>query len=73
MERTNLVEEARRLSTFDRIISRGGVLEAMETGCLRGKIQDESLLYEQRKHDGALPITGVKAGAGSCRAVITDI
>ena len=38
---------------------RGGVLGAMETGYQRGKIQDESMLYEQRKHDGTLPIVGV--------------
>ncbi|MBO0748597.1 MAG: methylmalonyl-CoA mutase, partial [Acidimicrobiaceae bacterium] len=25
----------------------------------RGKIQDESMRYEQRKHDGSLPIVGV--------------
>jgi methylmalonyl-CoA mutase len=32
---------------------------AMETGYQRGRIQDESMLYEQRKHDGTLPIIGV--------------
>ena len=31
----------------------------METGYQRGRIQDESLYYEQRKHDGSLPIVGV--------------
>jgi methylmalonyl-CoA mutase len=31
----------------------------METGYQRGRIQDESMLYEQRKHDGTLPIIGV--------------
>ncbi len=31
----------------------------METGYQRGKIQDESILYEQRKHEGTLPIVGV--------------
>jgi methylmalonyl-CoA mutase len=31
----------------------------METGYQRGRIQDESMLYEQRKHDGSLPIVGV--------------
>jgi methylmalonyl-CoA mutase len=31
----------------------------METGYQRGKIQDESMLYEHRKHDGTLPIIGV--------------
>jgi isobutyryl-CoA mutase len=35
------------------------VLGAMETGYQRGKIQDESMLYEHRKHDGSLPIVGV--------------
>jgi methylmalonyl-CoA mutase len=55
---TDLVEEA-VLAEFDRIAERGGVLGAMETGYQRGRIQDESLLYEQRKHDGTLPIVGV--------------
>ena len=32
---------------------------AMETGYQRGRIQDESMLYEHRKHDGSLPIVGV--------------
>ncbi|WP_446665985.1 fused isobutyryl-CoA mutase/GTPase IcmF [Flexivirga sp. B27] len=57
-ELTDLVEEA-VLMEFDRIAERGGVLGAMETGYQRGKIQDESLLYEHRKHDGSLPIVGV--------------
>ena len=55
---TDLVEEA-VLAEFDRLAERGGVLGAMETGYQRGRIQDESLLYEQRKHDGTLPIVGV--------------
>ena len=57
-ELTDLVEEA-VLAEFDRISERGGVLGAMETGYQRGKIQDESMLYEHRKHDGSLPIVGV--------------
>lgn len=57
-ELTDLVEEA-VLAEFDRLSDRGGVLGAMETGYQRGKIQDESLLYEHRKHDGSLPIIGV--------------
>jgi methylmalonyl-CoA mutase len=44
---------------FESIAERGGVLGAMETMYQRGKIQDESLLYETRKHDGSLPIVGV--------------
>jgi len=57
-ELTDLVEEA-VLTEFDRISERGGVLGAMELGYQRGRIQDESMLYEQRKHDGSLPIIGV--------------
>jgi methylmalonyl-CoA mutase len=57
-ELTDLVEEA-VLSEFDRISDRGGVLGAMETGYQRGKIQEESLFYEHKKHDGSLPIIGV--------------
>ncbi len=55
---TDLVEEA-VLAEFDRMTERGGVLGAMETGYQRGRIQDESMLYEQRKHDGSLPLVGV--------------
>ena len=31
----------------------------METGYQRGKIQEESLYYEHKKHDGSYPIVGV--------------
>ncbi|MDH2426257.1 fused isobutyryl-CoA mutase/GTPase IcmF [Sphaerisporangium sp. TRM90804] len=55
---TDLVEEA-VLAEFERLSDRGGVLGAMETGYQRGRIQDESMLYETRKHDGSLPIIGV--------------
>jgi isobutyryl-CoA mutase len=57
-ELTDLVEEA-VLQEFERIAERGGVLGAMETGYQRGKIQEESMLYEEQKHDGTLPIIGV--------------
>ncbi|MEU1210430.1 fused isobutyryl-CoA mutase/GTPase IcmF [Nocardia sp. NPDC005825] len=57
-ELTDLVEEA-VLREFERISERGGVLGAMETGYQRGRIQDESMLYERRKHDGSLPLIGV--------------
>ena len=57
-ELTDLVEEA-VLAEFEQISARGGVLGAMETGYQRGRIQDESMLYEQRKHDGTLPLIGV--------------
>lgn len=57
-ELTELLEEA-VLVEFERISERGGVLGAMETGYQRGKIQEESMLYEHKKHDGSLPIIGV--------------
>ena len=55
---TELVEEA-VLREFEAIAERGGVLGAMETGYQRGKIQEESLYYEHKKHDGSYPIIGV--------------
>jgi methylmalonyl-CoA mutase len=57
-EMTQLVEEA-VLAEFDRINDRGGVLGAMETQYQRGKIQEESMFYEMKKHTGELPIIGV--------------
>ncbi|MCL6618669.1 MAG: methylmalonyl-CoA mutase family protein [Thermomonas hydrothermalis] len=55
---TDLVEEA-VYREFEAISERGGVLGAMDTMYQRGKIQEESLYYEQKKHDGSLPIIGV--------------
>jgi methylmalonyl-CoA mutase len=52
------VEEA-VLQELERLSQRGGVLGAMETLYQRGKIQEESLDYEARKHSGELPIIGV--------------
>jgi len=57
-ELTDLVEEAVMVE-FDRITERGGVLGAMESMYQRGKIQEESLYYETKKHTGELPIIGV--------------
>lgn len=57
-ELTDLVEEA-VLQEFDRLNDRGGVLGAMETQYQRGKIQEESMYYEMKKHSGELPIIGV--------------
>ena len=57
-ELTELVEEA-VYQEFERISDRGGVLGAMDTMYQRGKIQDESLYYESKKHDGSLPLIGV--------------
>jgi methylmalonyl-CoA mutase len=57
-ELTDLVEEA-VLAEFDRLTERGGVLGAMERMYQRNKIQEESLLYENQKHTGELPLVGV--------------
>ncbi|WP_249777634.1 fused isobutyryl-CoA mutase/GTPase IcmF [Paenalkalicoccus suaedae] len=57
-ELTDLVEQAVLLE-LERMNDRGGVLGAMETQYQRGKIQEESLLYETKKHNGELPIIGV--------------
>jgi methylmalonyl-CoA mutase len=51
--------EAAVLEEFERLAARGGVLGAMETQYQRGRIQEESLLYERRKHSGELPVIGV--------------
>ncbi len=55
---TDLVEEA-VYAEFERISERGGVLGAMDTMYQRSKIQEESLYYEGKKHDGSLPLIGV--------------
>jgi isobutyryl-CoA mutase len=57
-ELTDLVEEM-VLQEFERMNDRGGVLGSMETQYQRGKIQDESMYYEMKKHTGELPIIGV--------------
>jgi methylmalonyl-CoA mutase len=57
-ELTDLVEEA-VLKEFEAISERGGVLGAMETGYQRGRIQEESMDYEHKKHDGSYAIIGV--------------
>jgi methylmalonyl-CoA mutase len=57
-ELTDLVEEA-VLKEFEAISERGGVLGAMETGFQRGQIQEQSMVYEHKKHDGSYPIIGV--------------
>jgi len=55
---TDMVEQA-VLEEFDRISRRGGVLGAMESYYQRGRIQEESLAYEHKKHSGEYPIIGV--------------
>jgi methylmalonyl-CoA mutase len=73
-ELTDIVEEA-VYKEFEAISERGGVLGAMDTMYQRGKIQEESLYYEHKKHDGSLPLVGVntflpKEHAGE---VVTEI
>ena len=55
---TDRVEEE-VLREFERLSSRGGVLGSMELQYQRMKIQDESLYYERKKHDGSYPIVGI--------------
>ncbi len=55
---TDIVEEA-VLKAFEALDARGGVLGAMETMYQRSAIQEESLYYEEKKHNGELPIIGV--------------
>lgn len=69
---TDLVEEAVMLE-FERISERGGVLGAMETGYQRSVIQEESLYYEHKKHDGSLPIVGVNTFLGEDNQVQAEI
>lgn len=57
-ELTDLVERA-VLAEFRSLSERGGVLGAMERMYQRSKIQEESLYYETKKHEGTLPIIGV--------------
>ncbi|MBL8658129.1 MAG: methylmalonyl-CoA mutase, partial [Rhodospirillales bacterium] len=68
-ELTDLVEEA-VLAEFCRISERGGVLGAMETGYQRARIQEESLYYERRKHDGSYPIIGVNTFLNTAGEVV---
>jgi cobaltochelatase CobN len=48
-----------RPDLLEALDARGGVLGAMETMYQRSQIQEESLFYEERKHNGELPIIGV--------------
>jgi methylmalonyl-CoA mutase len=57
-ELTDLVEEA-VLHEFQRLNNRGGVLGAMESMYQRGKIQQESMKYEETKHSGERPVIGI--------------
>ncbi len=71
-ELTDLVEEA-VYREFERLSERGGVLGAMETMYQRGRIQEESLFYEQKKHDGSLPIIGVNTFQGKDSEALPEV
>jgi methylmalonyl-CoA mutase len=66
------VVEARVLEEFDRLSARGGVLGSMETLYQRGRIQEESLEYERRKHSGELPIIGVNTFVAQTQAAAPE-
>lgn len=68
---TDLVEEA-VYQEFERLSERGGVLGAMDTMYQRSKIQDESMLYEHKKHSGELPLVGVNTFLGEDSATINS-
>ena len=55
---TKSVEEE-ILRIFEEMSRRGGVLGALEVNYQRNRIQDESMVYEHRKHTGEIPIIGV--------------
>ena len=71
---TDIVEEA-VYKEFEAISERGGVLGAMDTMYQRGKIQDESMTYEHKKHDGSLPLIGVNTFLPKDRGgdIVTEI
>ncbi|GAB3717351.1 methylmalonyl-CoA mutase family protein [Spirosoma lituiforme] len=74
-ELTDLVEEA-VYQEFLSLNERGGVLGAMERMYQRSKIQEESMHYETRKHNGDLPIVGVNTfldPAGSPTIVPSEV
>lgn len=62
-ELTDLVEEA-VYGEFRRLSNLGGVLNAMEQGYQRNRIQEESLRYEELRHSGELPVVGVNTFKG---------
>ena len=51
--------------------ARGGVLGSLEVNYQRNRIQDESMVYEHRKHSGELPIVGVNTYVDEGSAVLS--
>jgi methylmalonyl-CoA mutase len=71
-ELTDLVEEA-VMQEFEKINARGGVLGAMERMYQRSKIQEESWVYETKKHHGEIPIIGVNTFLNEQAPVKADL
>jgi len=67
---TDNVEE-QVLRIFEEMHARGGVLGSLEVNYQRNRIQDESMVYEQRKHSGELPIVGVNTYVDEGSAVMS--
>ncbi len=67
---TDNVEE-QVLKIFEEMHARGGVLGSLEVNYQRNRIQDESMVYEQRKHSGELPIVGVNTYVDEGSAVMS--
>ena len=68
---TDSVEE-KVLRIFEEMHARGGVLGSLEVNYQRNRIQDESMVYEQRKHSGELPIVGVNTYIDEGSAVMSS-
>jgi methylmalonyl-CoA mutase len=67
---TDNVEE-QVLRIFEEMHARGGVLGSLEVNYQRNRIQDESMVYEHRKHSGELPIVGVNTYVDEGSAVMS--
>jgi len=67
---TDNVEE-QVLNIFEEMHARGGVLGSLEVNYQRNRIQDESMVYEHRKHSGELPIVGVNTYVDEGSAVMS--
>jgi len=68
---TDNVEE-QVLKIFEEMHGRGGVLGSLEVNYQRNRIQDESMVYEHRKHSGELPIVGVNTYVDEGSAVMSS-
>jgi len=64
--------EQQVLRIFEEMHARGGVLGSLEVNYQRNRIQDESMVYEHRKHSGELPIVGVNTYVDEGSAVMSS-